>query len=193
MLAVVTSVEKDDDLITAWADSRGVRTYRGPLEDVAHRFLEASRAFELDAFVRINADSPLVDPALIDGAVDRYRSGDAEVVSNVVRRTFPVGLSVELVDTGAFTRAYALMRDPRDREHVTRYIYSHPTGFRIESIESTIDRGDRTLAVDTPDDLERIEALVAGMVQPHWEYDAEEVCRLAEGLGLLAERSDVAP
>jgi spore coat polysaccharide biosynthesis protein SpsF len=63
-LLVATSVDPSDDAV-----------WRGPLDDVAARFLGAAEAASLDAAVRICADSPLLDPALVDQAVALFRLG----------------------------------------------------------------------------------------------------------------------
>ena len=61
--AVATSDEPDDDAIEAFCRDAGTRCVRGPLEHVAERFRQAARAMKLDAFVRVCADSPLIDAA----------------------------------------------------------------------------------------------------------------------------------
>jgi spore coat polysaccharide biosynthesis protein SpsF len=67
--------------------------HRGPLDDVAGRLLEAGRAAGAEAIVRISADSPLIDPEIVDHAVSLFRRERPDVVSNVVRRTFRLPLA----------------------------------------------------------------------------------------------------
>ena len=90
-LRIATSTDPDDDAIAEFARTEAVELYRGALDDVAGRLLNAAVAAQADALVRINADSPLIDPAIVDRAVELYRRQSPELVSNVVRRTFPKG------------------------------------------------------------------------------------------------------
>ena len=71
--------------------------HRGPLQDVAGRFLEVVERFGLDAFVRVTGDSPLIDQRLVDHGIDLFREGGADVVTNVFPSTFPSGQSLEVV------------------------------------------------------------------------------------------------
>ena len=51
------------------------------------------------SFVRISADSPLIDPSLIDKAVTLFKKNRFDIVTNVFPRTFPKGFSVEVVNS----------------------------------------------------------------------------------------------
>lgn len=175
---VATSVHPDDDAIARFCESLGVPCHRGPLNDVAGRFLGALDRTGADAFVRVNGDSPLLDPNLIDIAVTRFKGRDADLVTNVLRRTYPSGQSVEVVRAFAFRRAYRLMTEPPDFEHVTRVFYRLRDRFRLIGFESPTDRSGVRLAVDTPEDLATFAAIVARMGRPHEEYALEEILEI---------------
>jgi spore coat polysaccharide biosynthesis protein SpsF len=177
-VTLATSTSPDDDAVARFCEAEAVPCHRGPLDDVAGRFLGALEQTRADAFVRVNGDSPLLDPRLIDVAVTRFRGGDADVVTNVLRRTYPPGQSVEVVRGYAFRRAYRLMTEPADFEHVTRVFYRLPDRFRLVGFESPTDRSGVRLAVDTPDDLAAFAAIVARMSRPHHEYSLEEILEL---------------
>src|SRR3989338_2994155 len=59
-IIVATSAEKEDSAIADFCGKSGVDCYRGSLSDVADRFKEISEMYNLDGFVRISADSPLL-------------------------------------------------------------------------------------------------------------------------------------
>src|SRR5262249_55762759 len=67
-LLIATSTDPDDDAIAEFARTEAVELYRGALDDVAGRLLNAALAAQADALVRISADSPLIDPAIVDRA-----------------------------------------------------------------------------------------------------------------------------
>ena len=131
-LCVVTSIEADDQPIVDWCQERHVNCWRGSLQDVARRMVDAAQGLESEAFVRISGDSPMVDPTLIERAIEIYAEGDIDVVSNIHPRTFPPGQSIEVVRT-AFL-AGILEEDgvsSSDREHVTPAIYRNEQRFRL--------------------------------------------------------------
>jgi spore coat polysaccharide biosynthesis protein SpsF len=185
-VVVATSTDPSDDPIESFCAERGVDCVRGSLENVAERFCEAAQRQELDAFVRLCADSPLLDPTLIDQAVAEYRSGGADLVSTVSARSFPPGQSVEVISAPVFAEVVPQMSRADHREHVTSYFYDHRKGFKIKAIRSDHDGGDVDFAIDTPRDLERFRALVAAMDRPHWSYGLAELIELQRTLAAAA-------
>lgn len=179
-VTVATSVDPSDEPIEKFCLEFGVSCYRGPLDDVARRCAEAAGSRGLDAFVRLCADSPLLDPALVDQAVAEYRSREVDLVTNVCPKSFPPGQSVEVIRTSELFGAVDLMTSADDRQHVTRYFYRHADRYRIHNIRSEVDYGDLILAIDTPRDLRRFETLVAGLERPHWEYGLRELVQLRQ-------------
>ena len=178
-VVLATSDEGSDDALAAVATKEGYRCYRGPLDNVAKRLLGAARAAGADAFVRLSGDSPLLDANLVSRAVALYREGDAEIVSNVLVRTYPKGQSVEVIDTETLAQALTQFSDS-DREHVTTYFYRHLDRYRIVGFQSERSLAHMQLSVDEPEDLERFERIVAHMQRPHWTYGLDEVLDLAE-------------
>ncbi|MBL4615610.1 MAG: NTP transferase domain-containing protein [Magnetovibrio sp.] len=155
---VATSDETSDDTLAAFVEQQdGISLYRGCLDDVSGRALGCMRAFDLDVMVRICGDSPFEIPAMIDHMIELREDNDAELLTNVQDRTYPSGLSVEVVSRDAYERAYSQMSEAVDFEHVTHYFYQHPKQFKIVNVVRE-DGGDLThlnLCVDTAQDLKR--------------------------------------
>ncbi len=142
--------------------------------------LAAAASRELEGMVRICADSPLIDPALVDRAVSVLREDGCDLVSNVVPpRTYPPGQSVEALRCDALAAAVGLMDQPGDREHVTTALYRHPERFRIAALRADPPCADLRLVVDTADDLAALRALVGRMSRPQAEYGLDELIALA--------------
>ncbi len=180
---IATSVERDDDAIASFCRTRRVPCVRGPLENVAARFQMAAESHGLDAFIRLCADSPLLDPALVSRAVGEFRAREVDLVTNVFPRTFPPGQSVEVVGTRVFAEAVDTMDRPEHREHVTAFFYDNAARHRIWNIASGRDYGDLSFAVNTMADLEAFAALVATFDRPHTDYSLQD---------LVAARRDMA-
>ncbi len=182
-VVVATSVEKSDAPIAAYCAASGVGCHRGPLADVARRFQGVIEAFPAGAYVRICADSPLLDPEVVDGVVELFSSRHPDLATNTYPRSYPKGQSVEVFSAEAFHRACARMETPEDREHVTRIFYRHPEGFTIRNLNSGRGCGERSLAIDTPEEMAAFEELVAAMDRPHWTYRWEELLNMKQALG----------
>ena len=134
-----------------------VQVYRGPTENVVERFQGALTEYPCERFFRVCGDSPLLDPGLFKRFL-RVK-GNPDLVTNVFPRTFPKGQSLELIRADTFSRLRGLTG--AQREHPTKVFYDHPGDYSIVNVASTIkDRGCGNVAVDTLDDLRRIEGLL---------------------------------
>jgi spore coat polysaccharide biosynthesis protein SpsF len=180
VVVVATSTDDGDDAVATFCERIGVAVYRGPLDDVATRFRETVAANGLDAFARVNGDSPLLDPALLERGIALLVGENCDVATNVFPRSFPPGQSVEVVLASAFARACDAITDASDREHVTPYLYRHAGEFRIRNFSAERDYGSLRLVVDTGEDLERMRKIVSRMERPHWEYGLDDIVELAE-------------
>jgi spore coat polysaccharide biosynthesis protein SpsF len=179
VVVVATSDDASDDALASFCEAARVDCHRGSLNDVAGRILGAARSRDIDVFVRISADSPLLDQTLVDRAVALLEQTGCDLATNVYpTRTFPHGQSVEAVRTAAFERACALATEAAELEHVTQVFYRRADDFAISSFTHDPDLGDLQLAVDTESDLAAFSAIVAAMGRPHWEYGLDEVLEL---------------
>jgi spore coat polysaccharide biosynthesis protein SpsF (cytidylyltransferase family)/aryl-alcohol dehydrogenase-like predicted oxidoreductase len=109
-----------DDRLAQAAAAHGVTCRRGPLENVMSRFMAAIEDLDDDAvIVRLTADNPFPDGALVDFAVATLLERGSEYVGpEFGEGDFPHGLSVEAFRAGAL-RAVEPTATPLDREHVT--------------------------------------------------------------------------
>lgn len=89
--------------------------------DVLGRFARTANNCVADCIVRITADCPLVDPQLIEAAVQAIRDG-ADYAGNTVERHWPRGCDVECFTTELLLQTHQNATDPYDREHVTPWM-----------------------------------------------------------------------
>lgn len=154
---LVTSDDASDDPLADYAGNRlGFEVFRGDLDDVVKRFQSALLAHPAEWFVRICGDSPVIDPGLLEWMLTRLEPG-MDLLSNVVRRTFPPGQSIEVVRTSRFLDIDSALLEPDEREHLTLSYYRHPGDYRIVAVES----GDgqllqRRQVVDTVEDMRNL-------------------------------------
>ena len=121
-VVVATSVDERNQPLVEHVRKLGFACERGSEQDVLDRFVRAARAHHADVVVRITADCPLVDSALVDEAVRRFKTSGVDYFSNVMPPTYPDGLDIEVCALPALERAARETATPFDHEHVTPYV-----------------------------------------------------------------------
>lgn len=181
-VVVATSDHAEDDAVAAEALRCGAAAVRGPLDDVLARFAAAVRAHPCEAVVRLTADCPLLDPALVAAVVALWRADPSlHYVSNVLVRTLPRGLDVELV-RGDVLAEQVTEAGGAHRQHVTSAVYTAPQRYRCAGLVVTPDASDLRVTLDTPADAEVLDGLVAALGDrpPAWREVVAELRRRPE-------------
>ncbi|MEC9101746.1 MAG: NTP transferase domain-containing protein [Pseudomonadota bacterium] len=156
-VVVATSNSKIDDRLVEYIQSINIEVFRGAAHDVLDRAVSCASYLGADKFVRVNGDSPFIDPEILEKGLEHWEDPNLDLISNVFPRTYPVGMSVEVIKTDSLRKILSLTVDICDREHVTRFFYKNPEKFRILNFESGLsDLSKARLAVDTEEDLKRI-------------------------------------
>ena len=176
---VATSDGAADDAVAALCAGIEVECVRGSEQDVLARFaLAASRHPDAELVVRLTADCPLTDPAVVRHAIDVATQTGADYTSNSLQRTFPDGFDVEVLRVDALREAAASATDRAEREHVTPFVVRRPSRFRLASIDSGRRFGHLRLTLDTAADLEVIRSVAARLDDPATSPWAEAVALL---------------
>lgn len=158
-VVVATTAGAQDDPVAELAAGAGVACFRGDEDDVLGRFHGAAHARGLDVVVRVTADCPLTDPALLDAMVAEFkRRGELDYLSNTLVRGFPRGLDLEVFSREALDWAHRFASRPYQREHVTPYLYMYGDTAQWPRAE---DASAFRVTVDTEADLEAVRGLVA--------------------------------
>mgnify|MGYP003575079714 CR=1 FL=1 len=170
---VATTTDPSDDPVAEYCDFSGIPFTRGSLYDVLDRYYQTAKQANADVVVRVTADCPVTDPALIDDVVNALLDSQYDFVCNRLpppwHRTYPIGLDVEACTFTSLEKAWKEASEPQQREHAMPYLYEgvelsvvsrqlsegvSPRGFRIALLNNSTDFGDYRWTVDTPEDLE---------------------------------------
>lgn len=165
-VVVATTTRQTDDRVVEMVRGAGYEIVRGSEEDVLDRYRVAADHAKAAVVVRISADCPLIDPVLIDEAVDAWQHSqpDVDFVSNTLSETYPDGMDTEVFSRELLERACREAQLPSEREHVTFYFWK--TGrFRVRSLVAAEPLGHLRFTVDYPEDLEWVRR-VYGMLYP---------------------------
>ncbi len=169
-VVVATSTAPADDAVAEEGLALGCRVARGPEDDVLGRFLIALEPCAATATViRLTADCPLLDPAVIAFAVRAFEATPLDYLSTTLVRTLPRGLDVEVMSAGSL-RALDEVAVGAERVHVTPHFYLHPEQHTVAGLAFAPPAEDLRVTLDEPDDAVVIEALVEllGDHPPAW-------------------------
>ncbi|HZW30750.1 MAG TPA: glycosyltransferase family protein [Isosphaeraceae bacterium] len=180
-VVIATTTEPADDALAALCTAEGWPCFRGSRDDVLDRYYRAALQHQADLVVRVCADCPLIEPAIIDRVVGELREcrPRADYACNVLPRpTYPLGLDVEAFWFETLSGVWREDRNPAWREHVTPFVYHHPARFAIQGVLHDRDLSAMRWTVDTPEDLELMRRIYAAF--GHDGFSWQEVLTLLE-------------
>jgi spore coat polysaccharide biosynthesis protein SpsF len=153
-IVIATTALNEDKQILELASEMRVKGYAGSEDDVLDRYYQAAIIYNADIIVRITADCPLIDPNVIDRAIEFYLNHDFDYVSTGIKPTYPDGLDTEVFSFITLERAWKEATLASEREHVTPYIRKNPQIFNIKNLENDKDLSYMRWTVDEERDLE---------------------------------------
>lgn len=180
-VVVCTSIENSDNPIVDYCKKNHINYYRGDLDNVAQRFLNCAQEYGFENAVRINGDNLFLDAKLIKRMIQLKESSKVEFVSNVKERTFPKGMSVEIVSTEFYQKEFQNF-EVDDLEHVMTYFYRLKEEHTRFVYNPNKDMGDLNFAIDTEVDFNNARRICESMDKDHTKYDYNDIIRLFDKL-----------
>ena len=176
-IVVCTSIEDTDNPIVAFCKKNGINYFRGSLDNVASRFLNCATENNYQNAVRINGDNLFLDSKIIEDMINVIEKNDVKFVSNVKNRTFPKGMSVEIVDVDFYRKQISNFSD-EDLEHVMTYFYSLDEKHTHYVYNESKYPEKINLAIDTPEDFDNARKIIKIMKKDHTAYDYKDIIKL---------------
>ena len=183
-VVVATTCDYTDDILADFCTARKYPSFRGSQFDVLDRFYQTAKVYGGEVIVRLTADCPLIDPDLIDETIHAFFwdnaagsrpsvvNGTSPIIENFSlenafdfaanrlpppwKRTYPIGLDVEVCSFAGLERAWKEAEQPYQREHVMPYFYETPGRFKTYILEHVPDYGSLRWTVDTEEDLKLV-------------------------------------
>jgi len=100
-IVLATTTNSTDDSLAEFANNENIKCYRGSEVDVMDRVVGAAESANADLIVEITGDCPIIDPSIIEQAIQTYINNNVDYMTD----------------------------DVLDREHVTLHIRNHPELF----------------------------------------------------------------
>lgn len=173
-----TSTHKEDEILTKYADKKGIKWFRGEEDDVLKRFIDCADGEKLDIIVRVTGDNPLTDPVVIDGLI---RSHIEKKADYSVMEGLPMGITGEVVSVSALKKVHELAKDPENTEYMTNYLRD-PKHLKLNIMQADegIRRPEYRLTVDTQKDIELIRKIYNVLYKNKRIFSLHEVIRLLD-------------
>jgi glutamate-1-semialdehyde 2,1-aminomutase len=154
-IIVATSPDVRNGPLVEHVQKLGFACKRGSENDVLERYHQVAKAACADIVVRITGDCPLIDAALVDEVIHRFKAAKVDYFSNAIPPTYPDGLDTEVFTFTALERAARETNNAFDREHVTPYL-REGNGFHQAVMSNETDLSGLRWTVDEPADFEVI-------------------------------------
>jgi spore coat polysaccharide biosynthesis protein SpsF len=193
---VIVAVPSDsaNEVLCQFCTDNKIACFAGSETDVLDRYYRAAQQFEADPVLRVTADCPMADPQLIERLIQNYKSGGYDHIgvaagAGAERRgngRFPDGLDAECFGFSALDRTWHEATDPRDREHVTRYMWNNREIFHCGELTADVVYPKLRLTVDHPEDFELVTKIYESLYSERRPFLLSDVMKfLNENPGLL--------
>jgi spore coat polysaccharide biosynthesis protein SpsF (cytidylyltransferase family) len=180
---LATSDREVDAPLIELAEKNKILSYTGSLENIALRVSKCVDYYGLKYFARINGDSPFLDSSLLAEALELLETEEYDIITNLLPRTYPYGISLEVINTETFQNAYLNFKGiQKYEEHITSYFYKNRETFKYKNINSNLEISENELmqirlVVDTEDDFNVINKMYS-INDKIFEENIETVCNL---------------
>ena len=144
--------------------------------------LEVGEANSWDYTVRINGDNLFIDLDVLDKLLEIANTGTYDFVSNVKGRTYPYGMSIELIKTSFFRKIYEtyIKDDERYREHVTLCLYENEElgKYYFQYNTEVPEASGLKLSIDTQDDFDKAVLIMKELKTVGYKYDLKKLVKI---------------
>jgi spore coat polysaccharide biosynthesis protein SpsF len=181
-IVIATTKKTEDNVIVKLCKRLKIKSFCGDPKNVLSRVLSSAKSVDADVIVRINGDSPLIDPEVSDMIIKTYLDKRPDYASNTLKCTFPLGFNTEVFSVKVLEQVDKLTTDKFDREHVTLYIYEHPEKFKLLNVTATpeLNRPDLRFTVDTIEDLRLVREIYKELYKKNAYFSGKDIIELID-------------
>ena len=151
----------EDDVLFEHLNNSKISCFRGSSLDVLDRFYHCAKEFSFKHIMRITGDNPLIDPDVVDKAINEYENSNCDYLTNSIRRTFPNGTEVEIFSSNSLEVAWKLAKKKSEREHVTPYFYNNTKKFKIHHFVQEKNQSNFRYTIDRKEDYSLVSEIVS--------------------------------
>jgi spore coat polysaccharide biosynthesis protein SpsF len=177
-IIVATTTNKEDDEIVNWCIANHISYFRGSENNVYDRVLKTHIKYNSDIIVELTGDCPLLDPQIIDKALDIYLNKNYDYVST--GWDYPLGMAVQVYSLDTL-KSISQNRELQyqDMEHVTPYLYTSDK-YKVYAMIPNENQKlkDLSVTLDTQEDFEVIQNVTQHF--DNFDFSLEEIVLFAK-------------
>ncbi len=166
-IIIATSKNSTDDKIIKWCKKKKINFFRGNLDNVSKRFYDICKDNKFDYFLRVCADSPLLDMRLVKSNLKYTKK--YQIVTNCLKKTYPKGQSIEIISKKCFLENFKYFKK-KHLEHVTNFFYENSSNFKIKNFFLKKDMSHIRLSIDTISDFKKIKKILSKIKKGSYNY-----------------------
>ena len=155
----LTSDDNSDDQIEKSCKKNNFLCFRGSLNNVLKRYIDAIDYYKINNIVRIGGDDPLVDPDACNLVIEEHKKSNADFIYTSHKNGWPFGTVCELISSSSLNdMAKKKNLSNLYQEHIIPWFHDNPNLFKIIKIYSpkNICRPNYYFSVDYPEDIQLI-------------------------------------
>lgn len=175
---IATTVNKEDIKICRISKKNGIRFFRGSEKNVMKRYIDCAKKFKIETIIRVTSDCPLVDPRLIKKMYNQFSKIKCDYFSNTYPlkdKTYPDGTDIEIFKLKSLNKAYSMIKNKSDKEHVTTFLWKKKNIFKCKIYKSNKDLSDFRFCIDYKDDLILMKKIVKYLKKKNLFGDAVHI------------------
>jgi spore coat polysaccharide biosynthesis protein SpsF len=185
---VAVPADESNEVLRRFCADNNIALFAGSETDVLDRYYQAAQQSKADPVIRVTADCPIVDPQLIERLIQTYKSGKYDHIGvaagagaeRLGKGRFPDGLDAECFGFSALDRTWHDATDPRDREHVTRYIWNNKEIFRCGELTADVVYPKLRLTVDHLEDFALVTKIYESLYSERGPFLLSDVMNFLE-------------
>jgi spore coat polysaccharide biosynthesis protein SpsF (cytidylyltransferase family) len=147
----------------------GIPPFPGPEHDLVERLLGAARLSKADKLIRVTADCPMIDPAVIQKVLNHAWVVKHPVTVNWMDRKYPNGQDVEVYDC-AWLEKWADGLSIKDREWFALKLVRHEPE-HVHSVVAPWNASAYRMTLDYAHDLSALRMIQGAMGDAMWGWE----------------------
>lgn len=181
-IIIATTTSAGDDPIVELGERMHINVYRGSEDDVMSRVLNAAQTYGVDVIVELTGDCPVIDPLLIERVIRAYVDNGVDYCSNILVRSYPIGMDTQVFGTHILADAFRRTSDPSDREHVSLFIYRHPELYSLHNVLADTHHcsPELRLTLDTTEDLRLLRGVFEDLLPQKPDFRLDDILEVLQ-------------
>jgi len=179
-IVLATTINNEDDDLVNEAERLGINCFRGSEDDVLNRVIGAASSIDADVIIEITGDCPIIDPGIVEQTIQMYKAHNVDYVSNVMIRSYPDGMDVQVFTLETLIKSASMTNDPLDIEHVSLHIRNNPELFtRVHLVAPPeLHWPELGLTLDEEKDFDLISTVIEHFVDESYLFSCQDAINL---------------